>query len=87
VEPKKKVHSRLGLTERQFAVAKAVALGKPNKIIAFELNVSESTIKVHMRTIMKTLQARNRTEVAFKLHSATGSADPIQDGPRGRRAL
>ncbi len=80
------VQSTLGLTERQAAVANAVALGKPNKIIAYELNVSESTVKVHVRTIMKKLQARNRTEIAFKLHSAKSGADPVQNGPHGRRA-
>jgi DNA-binding NarL/FixJ family response regulator len=58
-----------GLTERQAAVAEAIARGKPNKIIAFELNLCESTVKVHTRSIMKKLQARNRTEVAFKLHA------------------
>lgn len=64
------VHSMLGLSERQAAVANAVALGKPNKIIAYELDLCESTVKVHIRSIMKKLQARNRTEVAFKLHAA-----------------
>ncbi|MGF6227641.1 DNA-binding NarL/FixJ family response regulator [Inquilinus ginsengisoli] len=58
-----------GLTERQAAVAEAIARGTPNKIIAYELNLSESTVKVHTRSIMRKLQARNRTEVAFKLHA------------------
>ncbi|MGL4962102.1 MAG: LuxR C-terminal-related transcriptional regulator, partial [Inquilinus sp.] len=69
-EREQSVHSLLGLSERQAAVADAVALGKPNKIIAYELDLCESTVKVHLRTIMKKLQARNRTEVAFKLHAA-----------------
>ncbi|WP_395676107.1 LuxR C-terminal-related transcriptional regulator [Inquilinus sp.] len=56
------------LTDRQAAVAEAVAQGKPNKIIAYELNLCESTVKVHIRVIMKKMLARNRTEVAFKLH-------------------
>ncbi|WP_342241238.1 response regulator transcription factor [Inquilinus sp. OTU3971] len=64
------VHSMFGLSERQSAVADAVALGKPNKIIAYELDLCESTVKVHIRAIMRKLQARNRTEVAFKLHAA-----------------
>jgi DNA-binding NarL/FixJ family response regulator len=64
------VHSMLGLSERQAAVAEAVALGKPNKIIAYEMNLCESTVKVHIRSIMKKMQARNRTEIAFKLHAA-----------------
>jgi DNA-binding NarL/FixJ family response regulator len=61
-----------GLTACQAAVAEGVARGKPNKIIAHELNLSESTVKVHLRDIMKKLQARNRTEVAFKLHESMG---------------
>jgi DNA-binding NarL/FixJ family response regulator len=56
-------------TERQAEVAEAISRGKANKIIAYELNLCESTVKVHVRSIMKKLQARNRTEVAFKLHS------------------
>ena len=59
------------LTDRQAAVAEAVSKGKANKIIAYELNLCESTVKVHIRSIMKKLQARNRTEVAFKMHSLT----------------
>jgi DNA-binding NarL/FixJ family response regulator len=69
-----------GLTERQAEVAEAIARGKPNKIIAYELNLSESTVKVHTRSIMKKLQARNRTEVAFKLHATKA-------GPRSAAAL
>jgi DNA-binding NarL/FixJ family response regulator len=61
------------LTERQAAVAQAVARGKANKIIAYELNLCESTVKVHIRSIMKKLKARNRTEVAFKLHTLAPS--------------
>ena len=56
------------LTDRQAAVADAISRGKPNKVIAYELNLCESTVKVHIRGIMKKLQARNRTEVAFKIH-------------------
>jgi DNA-binding NarL/FixJ family response regulator len=68
------VHSILGLSERQAAVAEAVALGKPNKIIAYEMKLCESTVKVHIRSIMKKMQARNRTEIAFKLHAAKSSS-------------
>lgn len=66
-----------GLTDRQAAVAEAIACGKPNKIIAYELNLSESSVKAHTRTIMTKLKARNRTEVAFKLHETkAGSSRP-----------
>jgi len=51
-------------TVRQAAVAEALRRGKTNKVIAHELNMRESTVKVHVRNIMKKLNARNRTEVA-----------------------
>ena len=52
-------------TSRQAAVVAAVCLGKPNKVIAYELAMCESTVKVHVRNIMKKLKAKNRTEVAM----------------------
>ena len=54
-------------TARQAAVANALWRGKSNKVIAYELSMSESTVKVHIRNIMKKLEATNRTEAAFKL--------------------
>jgi DNA-binding NarL/FixJ family response regulator len=52
-------------TKRQIAVIDALRKGKANKIIAYELNMCESTVKVHVRNIMKKLNAKNRTEVAY----------------------
>jgi len=52
-------------TARQLAVIEAVSRGKANKVIAYELNMCESTVKVHLRNVMKKLKARNRTELAF----------------------
>ena len=59
-----------GLTSRQLAVLDAVRRGKANKVIAYELNMCESTVKVHLRNIMKKLRVRNRTEAAFMVHEA-----------------
>lgn len=55
-------------TSRQTAVAEALRRGKANKTIAYELNMCESTVKVHIRTIMKKLKASNRTQAAYKLN-------------------
>jgi DNA-binding NarL/FixJ family response regulator len=54
-------------TSKEAAVVEALRKGKANKIIAYELNLCESTVKVHIRNIMKKLKATNRTEVAYKL--------------------
>lgn len=52
-------------TARQEAVVEALRQGKANKTIAYELQLQESTVKVHIRNIMKKLKAKNRTEVAY----------------------
>jgi DNA-binding NarL/FixJ family response regulator len=54
-------------TARQAAVIEALRRGKANKIIAYELNMCENTVKVHVRNIMRKLKATNRTEVAYKM--------------------
>ncbi|WP_159587466.1 LuxR C-terminal-related transcriptional regulator [Chelativorans xinjiangense] len=54
-------------TLREREVVEAIRRGKQNKIIAHELKMCESTVKVHIRNIMRKLKATNRTEVAYKL--------------------
>lgn len=63
------------LTERQLQVAEGIRQGKPNKIIAHELNICESTVKVNVRAIMKKLKAKNRTEVAYIYSSKLSNLD------------
>jgi DNA-binding NarL/FixJ family response regulator len=62
-------------TERQIAVLEALRKGKANKIIAYELNMRESTVKVHVRNIMKKFRAKNRTEVAYMAQSRLNHDD------------
>jgi DNA-binding NarL/FixJ family response regulator len=52
-------------TSRESEILELIRQGKPNKIIAHALDISESTVKVHMRNIMRKLRATNRTQVAF----------------------
>src|SRR5262245_10364049 len=55
-------------TARQAEVVEALRRGKANKIIAYELKLRESTVKVHIRNIMKKIKASNRTEVVYKIN-------------------
>ncbi|KQY26669.1 hypothetical protein ASD31_00190 [Rhizobium sp. Root482] len=64
-------------TPRQSAVARALRCGKANKSIAYELHLSESTVKVHIRNIMRKLGATNRSEVAFKIGGLSGQRASI----------
>ncbi|WP_412033620.1 LuxR C-terminal-related transcriptional regulator [Mesorhizobium sp. BH1-1-5] len=66
-------------THRQAEVAQALRRGKANKIIAYELNLRESTVKVHIRNIMKKLKATNRTEVAYKVNDLFGEGAPAEE--------
>jgi DNA-binding NarL/FixJ family response regulator len=51
------------LTPREREVLARLRQGKPNKVIAYELDISESTVKVFVRRILAKLHASNRTEV------------------------
>jgi DNA-binding NarL/FixJ family response regulator len=53
------------LTPQQFRVLGMIAEGLLNKQIAYELNVSEATIKAHMTAILRKLHVGNRTQVAL----------------------
>ena len=64
-----------GLTPRQMEVLDRVRLGKSNKIIAYELGVSESTVKVEIHTMMKKMNAANRTEIACRTYAFAPSHD------------
>jgi DNA-binding NarL/FixJ family response regulator len=54
----------LDLTPREFSVIDLLREGKPNKLIAAQLEMQESTVKVHVRNILKKLHAANRTQAA-----------------------
>lgn len=49
------------LTDREVEVLRRVATGHSNKIIGVQLNVSEATIKGHMKSILSKLGANDRT--------------------------
>ncbi|AIW16352.1 response regulator [Vibrio tubiashii] len=49
------------LTDREMQILKEVAKGLRNKQIADTLFISESTVKVHMKSLLKKLQVPSRT--------------------------
>lgn len=52
-------------TAREADVLAALQKGRSNKWIAHHLNLSENTVKVHIRHIMRKLRATNRTEAVI----------------------
>jgi DNA-binding NarL/FixJ family response regulator len=59
------------LTRRQHEVLARLRLGKSNKVIARDLDMQESTVKVHVRQIMRKLGASNRTQAALLAAAST----------------
>ena len=53
------------LTEREIEVLRRVAAGKSNKLIAAELDISEGTVKTHMKSILPKLDACDRTHAVM----------------------
>jgi DNA-binding NarL/FixJ family response regulator len=62
----------LELTLRELSVIDLMCEGKPNKVIAGKLDLQESTVKVHVRNILRKLNAANRTQAAFVANRLRG---------------
>jgi DNA-binding NarL/FixJ family response regulator len=57
------------LTAREIDVLEQVVLGKTNKDIAATLNITENTVKIHLRNILEKLHVQNRIQAA--VHAVT----------------
>jgi DNA-binding NarL/FixJ family response regulator len=53
------------LTEREVEVLRSVAMGNSNKLVACRLNLSEATVKGHMKSILSKLGASDRTHAVM----------------------
>ncbi|MEO1091457.1 MAG: response regulator transcription factor [Pseudomonadota bacterium] len=53
------------LTPQQMRVLSLIAEGKPNKIIAYELDVAETTVKAHITAILRKLKVHSRTQAVL----------------------
>ncbi len=54
-----------GLSDRQRQVLMKVVQGKSNKVVAYEMNISEGTVKAHLSAAFRALGVHNRTEAVF----------------------
>ena len=52
------------LTPREMEILCHLAEGQSNKVIARELGISNGTVKLHVRAILRKLQVRSRVEAA-----------------------
>ncbi len=63
--PKPRSLAELGLTERQLQTLRLLGQGKPNKVIARELDIAEATVKAHITAIFRALKVTNRAQAAI----------------------
>jgi DNA-binding NarL/FixJ family response regulator len=61
-----------GLTPSEQRVLERLRSGQSNKVIAQKLKIKESTVKAHVRQIMKKLSAANRTQAALLAQQMVG---------------
>jgi two-component system, NarL family, nitrate/nitrite response regulator NarL len=53
------------LSGREAAILKALIQGAPNKLIACQLKITEATVKVHVKAILRKIRVTNRTQAAI----------------------
>jgi two-component system, NarL family, nitrate/nitrite response regulator NarL len=56
---------RGGLSNRELAILRTLMEGASNKVIARRLVITEATVKVHMKAILRKLRLQNRTQAAI----------------------
>src|SRR5262245_8273222 len=60
------------LSGREATILNALVQGKSNKVIAYHLAITEATVKVHVKAILRKIRVQNRTQAAiWALHHQT----------------
>jgi two-component system response regulator FixJ len=67
------------LTPRERDVLDGMVLGRPNKLIAFDLDIATRTVEVHRANLMDKLAARSLSDV-LRIAFAAGLGDPAEPG-------
>jgi two-component system nitrate/nitrite response regulator NarL len=57
--------SKTGFSKKELSILRALMDGASNKVIAQKLVITESTVKVHMKAILRKLRLHNRTQAAL----------------------
>ena len=57
--------ARNGLSQREVQILRCLLNGDSNKMIANHLNITEATVKVHLKSLLRKINASNRTQAAI----------------------
>ncbi len=81
------------LSDREVEILKGLIRGEPNKVISRRLTVTEATVKVHVKSILRKLGVMNRTQAAIwgmsrgitDMSQSRGAPMPSSDGQVSKR--
>jgi two-component system nitrate/nitrite response regulator NarL len=65
-----------GLSEREAAILRCLVYGYPNKVIADQLQMTEASVKVHLKAVLRKIHVSNRTQAAIWAINNGFQADP-----------
>ncbi len=66
---------RKGLSQREVQILHCLLNGNSNKMIANHLNITEATVKVHLKSLLRKINASNRTQAAiWAMNNGMGEA-------------
>ncbi len=78
------------LSEREVEILQCLALGLPNKVVCRRLSITEATVKVHVKAILRKLRVTNRTQAAIwavkhgleqSFEDTPGRTPPAEEAP------
>src|SRR5262245_15437905 len=65
LDTKEQEQPRLMLSGREAAILGGLVQGASNKVIAYQLRITEATVKVHVKAILRKIRVKNRTQAAI----------------------
>ena len=80
-------HSVRGLSPREQEILQALVTGASNKMIAIKLGITEATVKVHLKTLLRKIDVNNRTQAAIWAMNNGVTADGAPVPTRGLQAV
>jgi two-component system, NarL family, nitrate/nitrite response regulator NarL len=67
------------LSDREKQILRCLVRGQSNKVIARELGIAETTVKVHIKSVLRKLRAANRTQAAIWALNHDHGSEPCND--------
>lgn len=64
-------------SDREWEILRCLSSGKSNKVIARELSIAETTVKVHIKSLLRKLSVSNRTQAAIWALNQGGSTASV----------